>query len=133
MWHFTDQHYHDDLDRINMVSAAELQHVGRCALATSLILTSGKAEYAKAALDELAGIAERRIDAEGALSRAALASNPADSTQRTIIEAWRDYYVTALSKVPDMTLPHQDLTAEVTAAQARVTRKGDAVLETLKR
>ncbi|HEY3934092.1 MAG TPA: M28 family peptidase [Gemmatimonadales bacterium] len=134
MWHFTDQHYHDDLDRINMVSASELQHVGRCALATSLILTSGTRAYAVAALDELAGIAERRLDAEGTLSRAALAASPADSTtQRTILEAWRDYYVAALAKVPEMTLPHDELTSEVAAAQARVARKGGAVIGALKR
>ncbi len=120
MWHFTDQNYHDDLDRINMVSAKELQHVGNCALAVSLILTSGNhPEYAKAALDEYAGIAERRLDAEGKLSRDALLKAPGDTVlQRTILTAWRDYFVTALSLMPEMTLPHNDLAPEVAAAQA---------------
>ncbi len=125
MWHFTDQNYHDDLDRIGMVSAKELQHVGNCALAVSLILTSGNhPEYAKAALAELAGIAERRIEAEAKLSHEALMQPGADAAkERTIIEAWRDYYVAALAKVPEMTLPHVDLAAEVAAAQDRVKRK----------
>lgn len=133
MWHFTDQNYHDDLDRINMVSAPELQHVGNCALSTALILTSAnRPQYARAVLDELAGIAERRLDAEGALSRAALAKAPGNSTlQRTILEAWRDYYVGGLAKVPEMTLPHQGLAAEVAAAQARVTKRAAAVLGAL--
>lgn len=131
MWHFTDQHYHDDLDRINMVSAKELQHVGNCALATALILTAGNhPEYARAALSELAGIAERRLDAEGKLSVAALPTSSVDS-QRVILTAWRDYYVAALAKVPEMTLPHLDLTVEVAAAQARVKKKADAVLAAL--
>lgn len=130
MWHFTDQHYHDDLDRIDMVSAAELQHVGNCALATSLILTAADhPEYASAAIAELAGIAERRLDAEGKLSRDALLRPDADAArERTIIEAWRDYYVAALAKVPDMTLPHQALAAEVAAGQERVGRKAAQVL-----
>lgn len=128
MWHFTDQHYHDDLDRINMVSAKELQHVGNCALASSLILTSGHhPEYAMAVLDEYAGIAERRLDAEGRLSRAALPTSSVDS-QRVILEAWRDYFVGALAKVPEVTLPHLDLEAEVAAAQDRVRRKAAQVL-----
>ncbi len=131
MWHFTDQHYHDDLDRIDMVSARELQHVGNCALAAALILTAANhPEYAKAALDELAGIAEQRLEAEGKLSRAALAKSSVDS-QRVILEAWRDYYVGALAKVPEMTLPHVELTTEVAAAQARVKKKAGAVLATV--
>lgn len=130
MWHFTDQHYHDDLDRINMVSAAELQHVGNCALATSLILTAANhPEYARAAIAELAAIAVRRLDAEGKLSRDALLRPDADvAKERTIIEAWRDYYVSALAKVPEMTLPHVELTAEIAAAQDRVTRNAAQVL-----
>ena len=132
MWHFTDQHYHDDLDRVDMVSARELQHVGNCALATSLILTADNhPAYATAALAELAGIAERRLDAEGILSRAALPKSSVDS-QRVILEAWRDYYLGALAKVPEMTLPHQELRTEVAAAQARVKKKADAVLATIR-
>jgi Peptidase family M28. len=133
MWHFTDQHYHDDLDRIDMVSAKELQHVGNCALATSLILTAANhPEYAAAALDELAGIAERRLDVEGKLSHEVLVKAPADTAkERTIIEAWRDYYVGALAKVPEMTLPPAELAADVSAAQARVKRKAAQVLATL--
>ncbi len=132
MWHFTDQHYHDDLDRINMVSAAELQHVGNCALASSVILTAGNhPEYARATLDEIASIAERRLDAEGKLSLAAMPKSSADS-QRVILTAWRDYYVGALAKVPEMTLPHLDLAAEVAAAQGRVMKKAEVVLAVIK-
>ena len=133
LWHFTDQHYHDDLDRIGMVSAEELQHVGRCALATSVILTAAnRPEYAVAAISELAGIAERRLVAEGALSRAAVAKTPADGAQqRTILGAWRDYYVAALAKLPGMTLPHRDFATEVGAAQDRVRRAAERVIAAL--
>ncbi len=152
MWHFTDQHYHDDLDRIDMVSAPELQHVGNCALASALILTAAnKPAYARAAIAEMAGIAERRIEVEGALSRAALVAAkdgvgriPEDTTkvdatavaaamQVTILEAWRDYYLGAIAKIPEITLPHLDLTAEVAAGQARVRKKAAEVLRTLRR
>ena len=59
--------------------------------------------------------------------------NPADTTQqRTILTAWRDYYLGALAKVPEMTLPFVPLTSEVAAAQAPVNRKAEAVLASLK-
>jgi hypothetical protein len=52
-------------------------------------------------------------------------------SQRVILEAWRDYYVGALAKVPEMTLPHAELAADVSAAQARVRKKDAAVLATV--
>ncbi|HEX3927124.1 MAG TPA: M28 family peptidase [Gemmatimonadales bacterium] len=133
MWHFTDQNYHDDLDRINMVSAKELQHVGNCALATSLILTaSDHPAYVRAAISELAGIAERRLDAEAVISRDTLQRPGADvAKERTILGAWRDYYVAAIAKIPEMALPAGDFSAAVAAAQAQVKAKGDAVIASL--
>ena len=40
-WHFTDQFYHTDRDRIEMVSPVTMENVGNCALATGLILAAG--------------------------------------------------------------------------------------------
>lgn len=133
MWHFTDQYYHVDLDRIGMVSANELANVGNCALSTSLILTAAdQPEYARAAITEMAAIAERRIRAEGVLSKAVVAATPDSAAEQvTIITAWRDYYLGAIAKIPEMTLPHLDLTAEVTAGQARVQQAAAVVLERL--
>jgi hypothetical protein len=134
MWHFTDQHYHDDLDRIEMVSKTTLQNVGNCALTVALVLTAGNNAYAKAAVTEYAGIAEGRLDREAALSRDALAKAPGDTTtQRLILSTWRDYFVNALAKFPDMTLPAADLAPEIAAAQARVKAKADQVLASLVR
>ena len=133
LWHFADQHYHDDLDRIDMVSPTTLANVGNCALTVALTLTAGNHnEYARAAVAEYAGIAERRLDAEAALSRAVLAASPGDSTkERLILTTWRDYFVTALSKFPDMTLPAADLAPEIAAAQARVRQRADQALASL--
>ncbi len=133
MWHFTDQYYHVDLDRIEMVSAGELANVGNCALSTSLILAAGdKPAYARAAITEMAAIAERRIKAEGELSKAVIAANPDSAAlQTTIITAWRDYYLGAIAKIPEMTLPHLDLTSELSAAEARVSKVAAEVLASL--
>lgn len=131
MWHFTDQYYHVDLDRIEMVSAGELANVGNCALSTSLILTAGdKPAYARAAITEMAAIAERRIKAEAVLSKAVILAHPdSASLQVTIITAWRDFYLGAIAKIPEMTLPHLELTSEVAAGEARVSKVAAEVLK----
>ena len=40
LWHFTDQFYHTDGDRIDMVSADELRNVGMSALVSAVVLTA---------------------------------------------------------------------------------------------
>ena len=126
LWHFTDQHYHDDLDRIGMVSAAELEHVGNCALATSLILTAGNhPEYARATLGELAGIAERRLDAEGKISLDALSRPGADSArERTIISCLARLLRGRARAGAGDDAAARRLAADVAAAQARVCPQG---------
>ena len=42
-----------------------------------------------------------------------------------------DYFVNALAKFPDMTLPAADLAPEIASAQARVKAKADQILGTL--
>lgn len=134
MWHFTDQYYHVDLDRIDKVSASELQHVGNCALSTALILTAGTPAYARAMIEEMATIAEGRLGREAELSRATISAHPDSAAlQSTILTAWRDYYLGAIAAIPEVTTPHQALSVEVAAAEARVRKAGDAALRGLPR
>ena len=46
-WHFTDQFYHTDGDRLEMVSADELRNVGVSALVSGLLLTGGDGAAAR--------------------------------------------------------------------------------------
>ena len=41
LWHFTDQFYHTDGDRIEMVSASTLENVGVCAAVSGMALAMG--------------------------------------------------------------------------------------------
>ena len=130
LWHFTDQYYHTDLDRLEMVSATTLGNVGNCALSTGLALTAGTPALTKAALGELTDVAVRELRTQGDLSVTAIAGGSTASAERTVIETWRDYYLTALTKIPDMALVASGWDADIAIAQERVRK---AAAETLAR
>ena len=122
LWHFTDQFYHTDLDRIEMVSATTLGNVGNCALNTGLILATGSRAVTVAALDELTRVAESTLRTQGALSKDTLSRGGSAETERLIIDSWRDYYIGAIDHITDIAASPMSLDAELTAARDRVKR-----------
>lgn len=120
LWHFTDQYYHTDLDRIEMVSASTLANVGACALTTGLLLADGSRAIVLAALDELAGVAEQTIRTQSALSRDTLSRGGNADTEKHIIDTWRTYYLEAIDKIGDIAVGPVDLAAAIERAKARV-------------
>ncbi len=133
LWHFTDQYYHTDRDRIENVSAATLGHVGNCALNAGLLLTSGTAPITRAALAEFVTVAEGELRTQAALSRAAVASGAKADAERVILETWRDYYLAAIGRIPEMAVTAGAWDTDIAAARARVTRVADEVLAGLTR
>ena len=131
LWHFTDQFYHTDGDRIEMVSAATLSNVGNCALNTGVLLTTGSTPMVRAAIRELADVAVRELRTQAALSSKAIAGGAKAADERTILETWRDYYLAALDRVPDMATAPGSWDTDLRAARARVLRAADDVLGTL--
>jgi hypothetical protein len=128
LWHFTDQYYHTDRDRIDMVSSATLANVGSCALTTGLLLAGGSNDIAAAAIDELAEVAERAIATQAALSDSATRAGSSRATERTVIETWRDYYAAALSRVPEIAVTPAGLAPSVERARTRVRRAAERAL-----
>lgn len=120
LWHFTDTFYHTDLDRIDNVSATTLGHVGACALTTGLLLTEGTPAVTRAALDELAATAERALRTQAALSRDTLARGGARELEQHILDVWRDYYLAAIARIPEIAVGPVDLSRELRTARARV-------------
>lgn len=131
-WHFTDQFYHTDRDRLEMVSATTLGNVGNCALTTGLLLTSGTAAVGTAALQELIAVGAQELRTQAALSRTAIAKGGEAATERKIVEAWRDYYVAALPTVQEMVVGDSGLAAQVASGQQRLRAVADEVLAALK-
>lgn len=103
LWHFTDQFYHTDNDRIDKVSKATLTNVGTGALASALVLVNGDESTAIAMTDLVLKAAKTRLTIEFDLG--ALLIKSGESTQDKeidIIQTWTKYYVESMEKVTDL-------------------------------
>jgi hypothetical protein len=116
-WHFTDQFYHTDRDRLEMVSANEMKNVGVTALVSALALATADKAMVLGLVDEVKRAAIARLEAEGRLSADAVRGGAAAAEQRDIVETWAAWYRDALATFEDMEL--SGASAEVRAAIAR--------------
>ncbi len=80
-WHFTDRYYHTNLDTIEMVSAAEMQHVATLVATTSLFLASAD-RTDTAAMTLLLETARQ----------ARLATERGNAASPEILAAWEKWY-----------------------------------------
>lgn len=102
LWHFTDQFYHTDGDRIDKVSATTLKNVGVTALVSALALTTAEDAVVRGLVDEVARAAVRRIEAEGRLGAAAVRGGGPAEAERDILETWAAWYRAALASFADI-------------------------------
>ncbi|MEO5510153.1 MAG: M28 family peptidase [Longimicrobiales bacterium] len=121
-WHFTDQFYHTDGDRLVNVSAETMSNVGNAALASVLTLTSADGATARALVAELEMAANQRIGAELALSRAALKADGTMAKELDIVTTWIDYYAKSIESMQDIEVGGSSpaTKAAIAAAAARV-------------
>lgn len=134
-WHFTDVYYHTDGDRLPMVSKDELTNVGNAALVAVLTMTSADGPTARALIAEQERMAIARLDAELALSRAALAAGGKRAQEEDILSTWTGYYVSALHTMTDIEVggSSPETMAAINAAATRVKQAGDTRLASLQR
>ena len=102
-WHFTDRYYHTNQDRLDKVSAAEMQNVGIAVATTAWILASGGEDDALAVAAIVASAGERRLALErtqgaGIVARAADRAAAGD-VERQVAAAWTKWYGEALDSV----------------------------------
>lgn len=109
LWHFTDQFYHTDGDRIDKVSAETLKNVGTGALIIALMLTENKQEMGTYLLDQLSETMNARLMAELKLSKEAIAKGGSKEQELDILTTWADYYADVLDKTRD--IQPRDVTA----------------------
>lgn len=107
-WHFTDQFYHTDGDRLDKVSAQTMRNVGISALTSALVLTSADGRMARALVGETERAAMARLDAELALSSAALAAGGDRAKEALILQTWTDWYRDALRSARDIQVGGSD-------------------------
>ena len=134
-WHFTDVFYHTDGDRLDMVSKSELVNVGNAASVAVLTMTSADGATARALVAEVEKAANARIDAELALSRAALKSGGDLAHEQDILLTWIDYYVVAIHTMTDIEVggSSKETLAAIDGAAARIKQSGDRRFASLAR
>lgn len=133
LWHFTDQFYHTDRDRIEMVSPRSLANVGTTALVTALELSTASGPMARSVVGDVERAALERLATEEALSRAAVAEGKPRGEEELLLRTWTKYYVDALRAASDVQLGGSDAATRqaIDAAVARVERRGAAALKAL--
>mgnify|MGYP000642764246 CR=1 FL=1 len=92
LWHFTDEFYHTDGDRIDKVSKETLHNVGIGAMMISLMLTENKPQLANAVLLEASTQAALRLTSELRLSKEIVADGGDRKQEVDILGTWATYY-----------------------------------------
>lgn len=132
LWHFTDQFYHTDNDRIDKVSPTTLKNVGTGALISALVLTEDQEKIAGFMLDEIEEAALERLEVEFELSKSEIENggNLADETD--ILETWADWYVKAIESTSDiLTQPINSNRQAISEAVSKVLKKKEVLISQL--
>lgn len=126
LWHFTDHFYHTDADRLDKVSPDEMKNSGTCALLSALTLTAADGPTTRELVAEEERAAVRRLDAELALGRQAVAGGGDPRKEETILRTWTDWYVGALGAMQDIEVGGSSAAtlSAIAAAQERIRRAG---------
>ncbi|MFT3826975.1 MAG: M28 family peptidase [Chitinophagaceae bacterium] len=123
MWHFTDVFYHTDGDRIDMVSAEEMRHVGISALVTAYLLTNTDDKIIAGLIDDITANALQRLQTEAGLSKKAVTENTSTKDkEQHLLEVWRDWYVKAIATTSDMSngTPSAKVQKAIAAADKKI-------------
>ena len=106
-WHFTDQFYHTDNDRIDKVSKTTLKNVGVTSLTSAFTLLNADKKTAKSILMNIEKAAISRLKGEQYQSEMSLVKGDSLKTQTAIISAWNNWYsktaITTIDIVKDST------------------------------
>ena len=117
LWHFTDEFYHTDGDRIDMVSPTELRNVGITALVSGLLLTTADGATTRALINEVTRAAVTRLNTEARLSGAVRREGGARAPEMEILATWASWYEDAIAAFTEV---------EVGGASTQTTRAIEA-------
>ena len=122
LWHFTDEYYHTDGDRLDKVSADELRHSGITALISGLTIASADASTARGVIAELERAALTRIETERALSADVVARGGSVEAEQHLLDVWGAWYRDALTTTADIEVGGSSAatSAAIQGSQARV-------------
>ena len=115
-WHFTDQFYHTDNDRIDKVSKTTLKNVGVTSLIAAYTLLNADKNTAKTMIANLEKAAIIRLNKELKQSKIALTNGDSLKTQIEIINAWKDWYKNSFTTTLDLVSNEQLINKEIASS-----------------
>lgn len=121
LWHFTDQFYHTDNDRIDKVSKETLKNVSIGALVSASTLLNADSTTAQAVLKSTLSAGKTRLENEFSLCKKAINEGKLINDETQILRAWNDWYNDALGSIEDL-VPESDqkLKSEIIEAQLQL-------------
>ena len=132
-WHFTDQFYHTDNDRIDKVSKTTLKNVGVTALIAAYTLLNADEKTAKLILLNLEKAAVNRLNEELKQSKIAIYEGADESVQIEIINAWKDWYQKSFATTLDLVSEEKIMNKEIEKSQKRIAAISSEIIEKLKK
>ncbi len=133
LWHFTDQFYHTDNDRIDKVSKVTLKNVGTGALVSAFTLLNADTETAIEVLNTISISAQKRMKEEFDLSKNSIENGNRPADEIKILKAWEDWYLKAMETTKDLEKkPSIELVAEVLEAQKMLKLRAKSQIKALR-
>jgi hypothetical protein len=132
-WHFTDQFYHTDNDRIDKVSKSTLKNVGTAALVSAYTLLNSDEVTSKSVILDLESAAINRLNEELKQGKIALQKGDSLSTQIAIINAWEDWYLKSLETTFDMVQDSASIKSSIEKSQGKVKEKAQQIVTELQK
>ncbi|RIA11048.1 Zn-dependent M28 family amino/carboxypeptidase [Flavobacteriaceae bacterium MAR_2010_72] len=131
-WHFTDQFYHTDNDRLDKVSKSTLKNVGTAALISAYTLLNGNENTAKNIIKILEAAALSRLNEELLHSQIAIENGATINSQIEIIKAWEDWYLKAIETTKDIVVDEALIKEQITESKRGIQTLSDNIIEKLK-
>ncbi len=132
-WHFTDQFYHTDNDRLDKVSKTTLRNVGTAALASAYILINSNEITAKSVIQSIEKAAIARLNEELRQGKLAIEKGESKDTQTQIIKAWEDWYIRAIETTKDMVDDKMLIKMSIEKTQELVSKTAIEIIEELEK
>jgi hypothetical protein len=102
-WHFTDRYYHTNQDRLDKVSAPEMEHVAVSVATSAWVLASADEQDAMAVVSLVARAAADRLALERTQGKALVEKADdraaAEEVERKVMAAWTKWYAEALDTI----------------------------------
>jgi len=132
-WHFTDQFYHTDNDRIDKVSKTTLKNVGTAALVSAYTLINSNGVTAKSVIENIENAALNRLDEELKQSKLALQKGDSLHIQTNIISAWEDWYLKAIATSYDMVKDSTLIKPSIEKSTSLIKNKAQKIIAVLQK